>query len=376
MNFNKMSVLAPDASFWWTQTGTIFDSMMQQAGYSQDVRDIYNSFYFHCIIPALGPRPDDGKQRVPWPSFMTDDHTPIELSWAWENKGGRPEVRLSIEPIIDAMSCPGKVCSDESAIRRLAAKAQPFCQEFDLELFHVFMRRLSVLSGDWATTAEGRMANGHMSQYFAAFDLSPAGITFKVYFLPAQRALRDGVPSWDVVYSAILAASGHDLPMQLALNKLSAFYEACASKYGLKVEIVGSDCIAPAQARVKIYFRTPASSFASVRYIMTMGGALVNANTESALSKLKELWDGVLGRPSTSVDDGDGEGDELPAVDHRTAGILYYFSLRRGAHEPAPKIYIPVRHYAHNDGQVAQGLVRYFGRDATRSYADMLRETL
>ncbi len=98
-NMKLMKVLGPDASFWWTKTGLLFADIMDQAGYSREIQDKYLNFYFHCIIPALGPRPDPGNKHLIWPSFMTDDHTPIELSWAWEQKTGSPEVRLSIEPI-------------------------------------------------------------------------------------------------------------------------------------------------------------------------------------------------------------------------------------------------------------------------------------
>lgn len=40
---------------------------------------------------------------------------------------------------------------------------------------------------------------------------------------------------------------------------------------------------------------------------------------------------------------------ELPQVEHRTAGILYYFEVKANEALPVPKVYIPARHYVQND---------------------------
>lgn len=139
------------------------------------------------------------------------------------------------------------------------------------------------------------MIDGHKAQYLAAFDLSQASVTFKVYFIPTQRSHRDGIPAWDVVHAAFMEISEHNKPMRLALEKLSTFYRSCSEKCGLKVEFVGSDCLPASQARAKIYFRTSSTSFQSVRYIMALGGLLNSDNAEAALKKLRVLWNLVLG---------------------------------------------------------------------------------
>ncbi|KAH6710910.1 tryptophan dimethylallyltransferase-domain-containing protein [Leptodontidium sp. MPI-SDFR-AT-0119] len=336
-----MKVVEPDASFWWTKTGLVLADMMSQAGYPRETQNKYLGFYFHCIIPALGPRPDPDNKYLIWPSFMTDDRSPIELSWAWEDNTGSPEVRFSIEPI-QHISKTGLAHSGYAAIRQLATK-----------------------------NSDSTMIDGHKAQYLAAFDLSQASVTFKVYFIPTQRSHRDGIPAWDVVHAAFMEISEHNKPMRLALEKLSTFYRSCSEKCGLKVEFVGSDCLPASQARVKIYFRTSSTSFQSVRYIMALGGLLNSDNAEAALKKLRVLWNLVLG---LDTDCTKGENQELPAVPHRTVGILYYFSLQRGKEMPTPKIYIPVCHYSKSDWQVAKCLAKSFGSNTKMNYSSMLPE--
>ncbi|UKZ55819.1 hypothetical protein TrVGV298_009643 [Trichoderma virens] len=44
---------------------------------------------------------------------------------------------------------------------------------------------------------------------------------------------------------------------------------------------------------------------------------------------------------------------------HRTGGMLYYFELKANEALPKSKVYLPVRHYAQNDDQIAKGLSNY-----------------
>ncbi|KAH7336189.1 tryptophan dimethylallyltransferase-domain-containing protein [Rhexocercosporidium sp. MPI-PUGE-AT-0058] len=224
---------------------------------------------------AEKPMPDPKKKHLIWSSFMTDDYTPIELSWAWEDDTGNPEVRLSIEPIRRIL------------VSGLTTRDEP---------------RMG---------SNSTMIDGHQSQYFAAFDLFPIGITFKVYYLPAQKSYRDGIPVWNIVHAAVTEMSGHNSSRILALDKLFNFYLACSVKYGLKVEIVGSDYLPASQARVKIYFRTSSSSFQSVRYIMTLRGVLASDNMEAAMKTLRVSWNLVLG---LNADSTEGEAVDLPLV--------------------------------------------------------------
>jgi hypothetical protein len=51
--------------------------------------------------------------------------------------------------------------------------------------------------------------------------------------------------------------------------------------------------------------------------------------------------------------------DPLPKKKHRTSGLLYYLELRAGSSYPKSEVYLPVRHYAKNDDQIARGLSKF-----------------
>ena len=45
--------------------------------------------------------------------------------------------------------------------------------------------------------------------------------------------------------------------------------------------------------------------------------------------------------------------DPFPKKKRRATGLLYYLELRAGSSRPKSKVYLPVRHYAKNDDQIA-----------------------
>lgn len=55
--------------------------MMDLAGYAKEAQRRSLLFYFLYIAPSLGRRTSRGGQPTGWKSFMTDDPTPVELSW-------------------------------------------------------------------------------------------------------------------------------------------------------------------------------------------------------------------------------------------------------------------------------------------------------
>ena len=364
--------LNEDDCFWWEIVGRILATMMQQAAYPTQAQYEGLDFFYHHIVPALGPRPCPKGGPPGWRSFMTDDHTPIELSWSWATGEQKPIVRFSIEPI-EKGARTAMTCSKIPLIRRLLERTRPVCRSLDLTWFEHLAHRLTLQSpSNCATVHKMKPSNiEHHSQYFAAFDLETSGTIFKAYFLPGLRASRDGITTWDLVHSAVCDIAMREAPMQRALDMLASFIQSHSKLYQLWIEIVGIDCLPCELSRLKIYVRSRATSFNSIRQIMTLGGKLNHTGIVAGLNRLKTLWQLVLGLAPGISDD-----DELNVVQHRTAGMLYYFEFRPQADTPIPKLYIPVRHYARNDLQIAQGLMNYFGNGHGKGYVQMLQETL
>lgn len=375
------SPLNEDAWFWWETTGTTLAAMMQRAGYDTHLQYQGLLFYYHYLAPALGPQPTADGRQANWESFMTDDHTPIELSWSWTKERAKPIVRLGIEPI-------GKHAGSRNdslntaATYELIEKIRPISPALDLTWFDTLATKLTVLNGTISSDPGEvpgvltSVSSGEpITALFVAFDLSPTGVVTKAYFFPMQRAMRDRVPRWRLVRAAVAELAAPSALMTRALTTLSVYIQSRPEGQKLTTEIVGIDCVVPAQSRIKIYLRSQETSFSSVRRNITMGGALNGPGIDKGLEELKQLWDLVLGRDSSE------EHEELGRLDHRTAGIIYNFELKPTGETPVPKVYIPVRHYALNDQQIATGLATYLARRGdygftNESYVQTLQDIL
>lgn len=136
----------------------------------------------------------------------------------------------------------------------------------------------------------------------------------------------------------------------------------------LEIIIVGIDCVEPKDSRLKVYLRSPHTSFSKVCETITLGNTLDTLADETR-ANLKDLWRLTLGLPSDF-----SEHSELHSKDHQTAGILYYFDIQINGSGLQPKLYIPVRHYATNDASAANGLGMYLrSRQQDARFPDFMR---
>jgi DMATS type aromatic prenyltransferase len=106
-----------DTQFWWNTTGKIFAQMLQRAFYPLHQQYRYLSFFYTVILPELGPAPSFDMSSSVWNaaknrtnelslpalpsrfrSYMTDDHSPMELSWQFDKDGGAV-TRFAIDPV-------------------------------------------------------------------------------------------------------------------------------------------------------------------------------------------------------------------------------------------------------------------------------------
>ena len=252
----------------------------------------------------------------------------------------------------------------------MADSVTEFCPTIDVSWVVPFAALFTVGSHGSLINAPIQ-TDDHRSQCFVGFDLGSSSATMKAYFLPAQRAARDSVPPWPLAKVTRASVASICAVELRSLDILSTFVASCPETYGLRLEIVAMDCVPLYTIRIKVYFRTNATSFDSVKYFITMAGTLASDGTAEALRDLRRLWIGVLELRPDVLDD-----CELPPCKHRTAGILYYFELDPGVPSPTVKVYIPVRHYAESDAQIARSLEEWFGPESKTEYRAMLTETL
>ncbi|RAL13170.1 aromatic prenyltransferase [Aspergillus homomorphus CBS 101889] len=335
--------------FWWRRTGILLAELLHDAEYTQDrQRDVLRLFGGGAV-PFLGLERESGAPG--WKSFMTDDHHPIELSWDWHTGQQAPTVRFSIEPVS----------------RAAATMKDPENWSGDRQFRQVLPRILPAMNTQWlrhfdqalspAVPPEGFM-EGHPSKIFYAFDLEEADQTGKVYYFPGFEARATHQTNLDVLVRAIQTAPrcSDSAPHHLsaALGLFQAFVRD-PSTAPLELDMMAIDLVDPAQSRIKIYFRSRETSFASVRRTMSLGGKVSDPWLQPGLRNLKRLWDNVLDQGDVP-EEGALRGTTST---HRTAGMLYNVEFRLGSETPKVKIYIPVRHYARSDWQVFTGLREY-----------------
>lgn len=355
--------LDPDARYWWASSGLALAVLLDRAGYSSDAQHRLLAF-IRAVVPSLGaghlPR---GRQR--WKSFMTDDHTPIELSWDWRaGPAAAPKVRFSIEPVGVRAGTRADPRNQHAAprLREVVARLLPHADMAWLGHFH---RRLVVggeggEGGEAPAGAGPAEAEGHPSREFYAFDLGGDGsVMSKAYFFPGPRARAARQSSLAAVRDAIRTAPGCAGPEELRALRVLEAYAADGATPPLEVDMLAVDLVGPAASRFKIYFRVRDTSFASVRDAMSLGGRVRTPELDRGLEALRRLYRALLG-PGAGGQAPEEDGAQLPARDHRTAGILYNAEFRYGSESPKVKAYLPVRHYAQSEEAIMSALGAHF----------------
>ncbi|RAH59701.1 aromatic prenyltransferase [Aspergillus piperis CBS 112811] len=365
VDYEIRNVLNHHGRYWWHTTGYVLNLLLQEAGYTEHAQRRILNFFGRSIAPHLGVANVPGEKR--WPSFMTDNHNPIELSWDWHTGKKAPSVRFSIEPVGP----------------NAGTQVDPDNQSADALFRKVLMRALPNTNREWFDHFDQALApdlppkgcmEGHPSKIFYAFDLSEEDITGKAYFFPGFKARSTKQTNLQVLAQAIRTAPHCTDNEKLGAFRMFEDFAQDPSTPPLEMDMLAIDLVRPADSRLKIYFRTRETSFASVRQMMTMGNRITTPSLEAGLRNLRQLWDGVLAQTGVPDD------TPLPAANHRTGGILYNMEFRPGSTAPNVKVYIPARHYAPSDWHVVTALNEYMyginGKSELpmRTYTETLRK--
>lgn len=346
LKFNK------DELFWWDTCGRILSRMFGLLNYDVHIQYLHMLFFHTRVAPYMGPRPIRGQDPV-FKSYMTDDFTPIEVSWV-VNDDGTATVRYAIEPILK-----DDPTATFSAAKRMIADLRPALPGLDMTWFNIIDDAL-VLSD----TSQVQGAK-HLSQYFLGFDCAHNGVTtLKAYFMPEVRSHATGVSKEQLILNALSGLNaGLTVPWQATLN----YFDCVPQAIRPEVVILATDCNDPKDSRIKIYVRTKSTTFEDLEGFMTLGGTLNNQVVKNAMTALEDLWGTVMGMDTRT--DGWKKHRLQPAVSadandqHLTGGLLLYYELKPGSALPFPKVYLPVRHYCANDYAIATGMQDYHKRN-------------
>ncbi|KAI4090508.1 MAG: hypothetical protein L6R37_007866 [Teloschistes peruensis] len=363
-----------NSAFWWRATGYVLAEMLAQADYSPHGQYGCLLFHLHFVVSHLGPCPNHKMKPSSWKSFMTDDHSPIELSWCWDTPRTPPKVRYAIEAIGNRAG----TTDDPYNAQETLVSVQQLRNSLpgtDWQLFDHFIDELalkSIAKEQQSRKKDRSDAASTMLAYELRDSAPPAA---KAYFIPVIA---------DQLHQSRLSAVTEAIDLlhaRFPTVRISAYnslvHFLTHHQLGLDMSIVGVavDCTEPSASRLKIYVRSPSTAFKSVCTIMSLGGTAPYPNSPTDFEPLRKLWYRLF-----SVDDDAhrfSDDDELSPTTHETAGTLYHFDVATGKEDVAEaKLYIPVKHYGRNDGAIGESLIGYLQEEGRGAYTENFRRVL
>ncbi len=351
----RLPPLDRDSAFWWYTTGTTVANMLYQAGYDQHAQ--YNSliFYYYFIISRLGSRPTTYGKSQGFESYTTDDFSPIEYSWSWAGLNKSPKIRFAIEAIGPESGTSADPFNQNMSME-LINHLRSTLPGIDLQLFHHFWNTLLVTTNDAETTKRINTIaepNSHRSSLFIACELGGSEMLVKVYFMPMLRALQTGQSRIETFQQSMHQLTQTITPFP-ALQPLFTYLTTSPLGAQLELEMISVDCIDPSKSRIKVYFRSPQTSFDAIRAILSLDGLIpISSVTWTDLQAIYRL---VFGLPDSFQ-----AAQELPPCRHSTAGMFFCFFARAGDALLTPKLSLPAKHYGKDDRSVALGLATFMG---------------
>ena len=318
-------------------------------------------------VPYLGPAPPSD-DVAKWKSLLTVDSTPIEYSWKWNTPTSDPDVRFTVEPI-NQFTGTALDPLNHSLTQELLHRLDNIMPTVDLTWFHHFLSTL--YDHDKAKYMQEVESGVHPTTTMSvAFEFVRKGMSTKTYFAPRKlgQAGLMPLPQWESVIRQLD-------PTNAALDVLNQFLESSPEGKMLNSFMLAIDNVHPSSARMKFYFQTPRTSFASVREIMTLGGRITGINEQ--LEDLHDLIKAVTALPADFPEDA-----KVPAADQYNpsakdnfvelpillSGYLYYFDVAPGGTLPEIKFYTPVRRYGRDDLSLAKSITGWMEAKARGAY--------
>ncbi|KAJ5952084.1 uncharacterized protein N7479_010497 [Penicillium vulpinum] len=366
----------PDCDYWWKLTGLHLSKMVEAAGYTTDQQYEALLFHYHWIVPYMGPAPGpDGTFK--WQSLLGVEGSPIEYSWKWNTAGGKPDVRYTMEAICAATGTLLDPLNQQATLEMLHRIAD-FVPTVDLTWTNHFFATL--FDHDRSKYMQEAAAGAHFTtSVVVAAEWLKGGLNLKTYFVPRRLGQADGkmpMAQWEESLVKID-------PNSAARAAMHDFLNTSPEGKLLSPFMLAVDNVVPEKSRLKFYFQSPHTSFASVREIMTLGGRIPVPETHfqelrsliSAVTGLDENYPEEVEIPSMS-DYNPAAKDNFVEIDILLTGYLYYFDIAPGASLPDIKFYSPVRRYGPDDGALAKGITEWMTSRGRGEYGQRYREML
>ena len=298
---------------------------------------------------------------IKWKSLISLDGSPIEYSWKWNTRTSEPDVRYVMEPI-GRFSGTELDPLNQQALREMLHGLAAVMPSVDLSWTNYFLATL--YDHDNAKLTQEAAAGAHLgTSVQIAAEFLPKGITLKTYFFPRKLGQQGLMPlaQWEAAIDQLDPNNG-------ARAVLHEFMVSNPEGKLLTPFSLGIDDVSPTKSRLKWYFHTAHTSFASVREIMTLGGQISNPHLTSGLADLYELIKAVAQLPHDFPEDAEvpaapcwdsSRKEKFGDLAKMLSGYLYYFDVAPGNTLPEIKFFIPTRYYAHDDLSQARGITAW-----------------
>lgn len=353
-----------DSQFWWDRTGRMFAKLLQHAGYSaaEQYRELF--FYALFVAPELGPAPDKDGNVQRWRSPGTPDSTPIDFSWEFGAENNAV-VRYSFEPIGPDAGTPldplNQYATDDWIFR---LQQQNMVPGLDLEWYDHFVQNI-LPHGERIRTVENFVEETTpKGGTVVALDIEKTGPVMKMYIYPGLKAEELGISNLELTKQAIRSLPP-DQYQSLNVEPLLDYLDKGTAKWGFETGILGIDCLAPKDARIKIYVRARHTSLEYLMDALTLGGTYDLSGNEEALADLKDFWQTFLGdAPDVLPDDAPGR-----------ASPGFYYTVGCGK-AVSPKVYLSPQYFCKSDTDVLIRLRKYFSTHSLGSRTDNYERAL
>ncbi|KAK1574323.1 aromatic prenyltransferase [Colletotrichum navitas] len=351
-----------DSQFWWDKTGMMFSKLLKYAGYSTSEQYRELNFYSLFVAPELGPSPDSQGNVRRWRSPGTPDSTPIDFSWEW-GCDNRAVIRYSFEPIglhAGTDLDPLNQYATNDWIFKL--QQQNMVPGLDLDWYNHFTNQILPRGNRTKTVDRFIEETTPKAGTVVALDIEKSGPVMKIYIYPGLKAEELGITNLELVEQSI-----RNLPPEqfqsLNAEPLFEFLREGTKKYDFETGILAIDCLAPKDARIKVYIRAKHTTFDYMMDCITLGGRLDMSG--EAIDDLKDFWQTFLADAP----------DILPADAPGRASPGFYYTLGNGR-EISPKVYISPNYFIKNDVDVLARLRQFFSSRRTDSMMDNYEQAL
>ncbi|XP_006456264.1 hypothetical protein AGABI2DRAFT_122175 [Agaricus bisporus var. bisporus H97] len=347
------------STFWKSEIGRGLQYLLERVSVSPSVVRDFIDYFDHEIVPLLGPTPQEFMAQGIRPcTFFSDDHTPMELIWAVDADGAM-SIRFAMEPLDYRDGTP---CPSSDWMRTLQGlRSWNRTKAWSLEWTNICRQTLIL------DRTEGSKNANYSSQFFLGGDLSKDSMVGKFYFLPHLRSTATKVPQEDLVTQCMSR-----LDLIEPWVRVLSFMETIPKCRRPVPDMIAVDCVPSEQNRIKVYFRSDATTLDEIISIIRLGGALDHDPlTRETCDLIERLWGFFF--PGVGRYEHIQPSSPKKVVAH---GFLLYFEIRRRSNRLWPKLYFPVRHFCKSDAFIANAISQFYAdtnEEFSKSYVRDLR---